>query len=247
MTATLSESAAFWASIATLWGAAAAWFTYFGTVWRNRKDRDAGVRTLLSGLNAELEVVNDWAGGNGSGYPSEMEDVRKEQPGWFVPSRLIFSFQCPIIHGLTQSPYLRELQPIVTDVVALSRSITRLFDFYGEYRAYATSHPALYDAVTTKIGLAQGRPVPLTEQEQTYVSQIGSCNAQMHLQLIGGKDSPDPLCLYKTYCAAKDSITSLERNLTPSAFPVWYWVLHLTAGAAIVKGLLLASHWVGWL
>jgi hypothetical protein len=246
MVATLSDSAAFWASLATLWGAAAAWFTYFGTVWQNRKDRDGALRTLLSGLNAELAVVNDWAGGSGSGYPNQMENIQQQQPGWFVPSRLIFSFQCPLIHGLTNSPYIRELQPIVADVVALSRSITRLFDCYGEYRTYVTSQPTLYDSVMSKITSAQGAPLALTNEERTYVHQISSFNAQIHMQLIGGKVSPDPLCLHRTYCAARDSVNALERNLKPPAFPIWYWAVHLTAAAAVIKGLALAGHWVGW-
>jgi hypothetical protein len=76
MAATLTDTAVFWASIATLWGAAAAWFTYLGTVWRNRSERDAALRALLSGLNAELKVVNDWAGGDGVGYPNEMDNVQ---------------------------------------------------------------------------------------------------------------------------------------------------------------------------
>jgi|SRR5437762_3742389 len=246
MAATLSESAAFWASIATLWGAAAAWFTYFGTVWRSRKDRDSALRTLLSGLNAELAVVNDWAGGSGSGYPNQMENIQQEQPGWFVPSRLIFSFQCPLIHGLTNSPYIRELQPVVSDVVALSRSITKLFDYYGEYRIYVTSQPVLYDSVMRKIAGAQGVPLALTHEEGIYVQQIGSFKGQIHLQLIGGAASADALCLHKTYCAARDSVSALERNLKPPAFPIWYWAVHLTAGAAVVKGVALAGHWAAW-
>jgi hypothetical protein len=244
MAATLTDTAVFWASIATLWGAAAAWFTYFGTVWRNRKERDAALRALLSGLNAELRVVNDWASGSGPGYPNQIENVQVEHPDWFVPSRLIFSFQCPIIHGLTQSPYVRELQPILADVVALSRSITRLFDYYGEYRTFVTARPELYDLVSRKMGSAQGGPVALTEEEQIYVGQVGSFNVQIHLQLIGGKESLDSLCLHKTYCAARNSVSTLEQNLRPPAFPPWYWVLHLTAGAAIFKGLVLALHWV---
>jgi hypothetical protein len=193
-----------------------------------------------------LKVVNDWAGGDGVGYPNEMDNVQAEQPGWFVPSRLILSFQCPLIHGLTRSPYVRELQPIVADVVALSRSITRLFDCYGEYRTYATARPALYDSVNRKIGSAQGGPVALTPEEQIYVGQVGSFNAQIHLQLIGGKESPDSFCLHKTYCAARNSASILEKNLRPVAFPPWYWLLHVTAGAAVIKGLSLAGHWVGW-
>jgi hypothetical protein len=139
MAATLTDTAAFWAAIATLWGGAAAWFTYFGTVWKNRKDRDSALRTLLSGLKAELSVVNDWAGGDGAGYRQDQaQNIQLEQTGWLVPGRIIFSFKCPIIHGLTTSTYVRELQPIVDDVVALSRSIMRLYDFYADYRAYVT-------------------------------------------------------------------------------------------------------------
>jgi hypothetical protein len=112
MVATIPESAGFWASIATLWGAAGAWVTYYGIVSGSRNDRDAGLRALLSGLKAELTIVSDWAsGGEGSRgcEQRQLTDLEQERRDWFDPGRLIFSFYCPIIHGLTNSPFVKEL------------------------------------------------------------------------------------------------------------------------------------------
>jgi hypothetical protein len=147
MAATLSDIAVFWASVATLGGAAGAWATYYWTARRNRDERTIAARTVLSGLKAELNGMRDWIG---EGY-----DVRPLTDGerlqWSNPSRLIFPFNCPSLHGLTTSPYITKLQPIAEDVNRLSRSITRFFNYYEEYRRYANSRPLLYDSVLRKL------------------------------------------------------------------------------------------------
>jgi len=90
MITTLTESANFWASVATLWGVAAAWGTYYGAVLRHREERDRGLRGLLRGLEAELTVVSDWAGGSedNPGYLQRpVDELRKEHFDWYYPSR----------------------------------------------------------------------------------------------------------------------------------------------------------------
>jgi hypothetical protein len=96
-----------------------------------------------------------------------------------------------------------------------------------------------------KIEDAQGRPVAFLDEERAYVQRIGSMNAQIHLQLIGGDDSPDPLCLHRTFCAARASVNAFEHSLQPPPFPLWYLVIHFTAIAAVIKGAILAIHWLG--
>jgi hypothetical protein len=242
MVATLSDSASFWASIATLWGAAGAWLTYFGTVWSNREERSAALSTLLSGLKTELVVVSDWASGEGKGYEQRpASELERERPDWFNPGRLIFSFECPTLRNLTNSPYIRELGPIVDDVVRLSRSITRLFNCYEEYREYVNSRPLLYDSVVKK--LAQQK-ADFTEAEREYLKDIFRRNAQIHQSLIGGIDSQDSLCLYKTFRAAKESVNNFLRTYAKPLFPWWYWILHVIAAAAFLKGLLLIIAWL---
>ncbi len=245
MAATLSDSAAFWASIATLWGAAAAWETFFATVRRRHDDWYAGLRAMLSGLTAELDVARDWAGGAEGGRGYEQRDpTEAEIKNWSNPTRQIFSFECPIIHNLTDSPYIGELGPIAADIVRLSRSITRLFNYYGEYRAYVNSRPALYDSVLAKTGLP-GSGTELTPNERGYISQVFHFNAQIHQKLIGGADIPDPLCLHRAFRAAEASVTRFLKSLKKPPFPWWYWLLHAVAAIAVIKGFMLSLAWLG--
>jgi hypothetical protein len=245
MTVTLSDSATFWASIATLWGAAAAWATFFAAVWRSRDERYAALCATLSGLKAELDVVSDWAGGaEGSRGYEQLQATEDQVRDWSNPTRQIFSFECPIIHNLTNSPYISELGPIAADVVRLSRSITRIFNYYGEYRTFVNIRPVFYDAVFAKLTSRVDKS-DLTLDERWYITQIFEFNRQIHQGLIGGVDSPDSLCLYKTFRTARESVAKLLGHLRKPPFPRWYWLLHAVAAAALVKGLVLSLVWLG--
>jgi hypothetical protein len=186
MHATLQESAGFWASVSTLWAAAGAWGTYYWSASRSRDERTIVARTVLSGLKAELNGMRDWVG---EGY-----DVRPLTDGERLqlsnPSRLIFPFNCPSIHGLATSSYITELQPIAENVNRLSCSITRFFSYYEEYRRYANSRPSLYDSVLRK--LSGPPPHAFTEEEVVYLGIMLNFNSQIHQTLIGGSNSMDP-------------------------------------------------------
>jgi hypothetical protein len=248
MIATLPETAGFWASIATLWGAPGAWLTYYGTVLRSRDERDTALRTLLSGLKAELAVVSDWAGGaqGGKGYEQrQFSELKQEHPDWFNPGRLIFSFDCPIIHGITNSLFVRELEPILDPVVRLSRSITRLLDYYDEYRTYVNARPALYDSVAKELQFASIRRThDFTKEQRDFLSQVFRFNAQIHQDLIGGSEGSE-LGLHKAFRVAEDSISQFTRNLKKPPFPWWYWILHMIAAGAFIEGLFLVLRWIG--
>jgi hypothetical protein len=56
-------SAGFWASIATLWSASGAWFTFVGAVRSSRQQTYEGVRNLILGIEVELALVEQWASG----------------------------------------------------------------------------------------------------------------------------------------------------------------------------------------
>jgi hypothetical protein len=245
MAAPLPDTALFWASIATLWGGAAAWETFYAAMRRRRDDRFAAVRATLSGLAVELDVTRDWAGGakDGRGY-EQREPTDAEVKDWSNPTRQIFSFECPIIHNMTNSPYIGELQSIAGDIVKLSRSITRLFNCYGEYRAYVHSRPALYDSIVAK-GSLPGSVTLLTPSERTYISGIFQFNRQIHQDLIGGADAPDPLCLHRAFRAAEASVSTFVNRLKKPRFPWWYSLLHVVAAVAIVKGFTLSLAWLG--
>ena len=61
----------------------------------------------------------------------------------------------------------------------------------------------------------------------------------MHVELIGGADSGDPACLYKTYNAATDALAKFEAELKQTRPTGWFWVGHLVSAMCFISGLFL--------
>src|SRR5580700_5660216 len=101
----IPTSVAFWAGIATLLTAAGAWFTFAATALGSRRETYEGIRNLLVGLEAELDLISEWARGKegDSGYvlPDDLRQLTKEQKDWFNPSRYIFTLETPTLQDLT--------------------------------------------------------------------------------------------------------------------------------------------------
>src|SRR5438445_3402057 len=79
-------SATFWASIGTLWAASGAWFTYVAAAIASRQQNYEGILNLIKGLEAELELVSEWASGDegSKGYLVKTRiQLMKEHPDWF--------------------------------------------------------------------------------------------------------------------------------------------------------------------
>lgn len=57
------SSATFWASIATMWAASGAWFIYVAAALASRQQTYEGILSLIEGLEAEFELLSDWASG----------------------------------------------------------------------------------------------------------------------------------------------------------------------------------------
>jgi hypothetical protein len=65
-----------------------------------------GVSNLVEGLEAELTLVSEWAGGGETekGYlKTTRHQLIQAHPDWFNPSRMIFTFGTPTLSGLTNS------------------------------------------------------------------------------------------------------------------------------------------------
>lgn len=123
-------SATFWASIATMWAASGAWFTYVAAAVASRQQIYEGILNLIEGLEAELALVSEWAAGDegNQGYLTKTRaQLAQEHTDWFNPSRAVFKFSTPTLGNLTNSPYARSLTPIVRPFVMLNHSIRRLF------------------------------------------------------------------------------------------------------------------------
>jgi len=211
----MSELATIWSSAATLIALTFAWVTFAVSAHESRRTRFEGLRNLVAGLEKELELIKLWAGSEeeGDGYlaAKKAEDYFKEQPDWSNPSRVIFKFDYPAIKNLTASQYVASLGSIIDAFVALNYSIVRLYNFYEEYREYVMARPELYDSVQPKFRV-EGRPVGLTTSEHDFVMHTFDYNYRIHVNFIGGKDSPDGNCLYKAYNRARSSLRAFSRQ-----------------------------------
>ena len=243
----IATSAAFWASIATLWAASGAWFTFFGTWIASRNQTFEGIENLLEGLNAELDMVRDWAGGQagGRGYlasKSQQEWVA-ERPDWFNPSRQIFTVNTPTLNSVTTSGYLSHITPLVGPIVALNQALRRLFDSHLDYRTLVHSEPILYRSVFRKLA---NTPNLFTPEEREYMNLIFDANFRMHVLVIGGADGPD-ICLHRAFRTAEHAIASFREHLRPASMPNWFWALHIVSAYLALNGIWQVSRWFGLL
>jgi hypothetical protein len=240
----IGVSTAFWASVATLWSAAGAWFTYVGAAKLSRLQTYDEIMNLLSGLEAELDLVRDWASGGeeeiGYSQSKTKEELVKERRDWFNPSRQIFTFETPSLKAVTSSAQLHNIAALVRPLVYLNYSIRRLFDSHLDYRQFVHSSPHLYQSVVAKLSEPKNT---YTGEEKTYMNHVFGMNMKMHQELIGGKDSADLLCLYHSFRTAQSAIKEFKSKLRPEPLPQWYWVLHVIAFYLAANGFWQVLRW----
>jgi hypothetical protein len=240
----IPTSVAFWAGIATLLSAAGAWFTFAATVLSSRRETYQGIRNLLVGLNAELDLISQWAsGGEGDpGYvlPEDLRTLTKVQKDWFNPSRYIFTLETPTLQNLTKSQYIRHLTPIVQPLVKLNYSFRRLFDFHADFRDFVNNSPALYTSVFKKLKDPQNVYLPA---EADFMNFVFGVNHRMHKDLIGGEKSTDELCLYKAFRSAKGALAQFEAHLHSEPLPGWFWIFHILAACLTADAVWQVLRW----
>jgi hypothetical protein len=260
----IAVSAAFWAAVATMWAASGAWFTYVAAAVASRQQTYEGILSLVRGLEAELDLVSEWAaGGEGSrGYVKKTRaQLFSEHPDWFNPSRAVFRFSTPNISSLTSSPYAKSLTPIVRPFVMLNHSIRRLFENIDRYEAFVFGDVAMYQGVLPKFAgtnVAVGAstmptsivtPHPsqlqLTTAEQVYVNHVFMMNEAIHQGLIGGDDSEDGVCLYKAFRTARTALHDFRRKLKREPLPGWFILLHVVASGIAWVGIWQVMRWFG--
>lgn len=238
-------SASFWASIATVWAASGAWFTFFNERRNSAQQRYEEIVNLIVGIEAELDLVSGWASGDEGdrGYLQSKTppELTEEHPDWFNPSRQIFSFDTPSLQSFTRSAQLRQLSEIVRPLIQLNYSIHRIFDLHDELRTFINSRPDLYSSVYKKLATP---PATFTNDERIYVHIVFGFNLKIHQQLIGGADSKDDLCLYKAFRIARSAIVDFKATLQPESLPRWYWGLHLIAIFLAIDGFWQAARWL---
>lgn len=237
----------FWSSIATLWAAAGAWFTFFAAAKAARQRDYEDTLNLISGVEAELGLVSNWASGgeNEVGYlqTKTKEDLTREHKDWFYPSRQIFSLDTPSLRAFTTSAQLRRLTDIVGPLIRLNHSIRRVFDLHGELRSFVHHDTHLYGSVMKKLANLPTFTT-WTQDEQVYTNVIFGMNLQIHQELIGGADSKDEQCLYKAFRAAARAVADVKAKLEPEKLPRWYWLLHVVAGYLAFNGFWQVWRWL---
>ncbi|HUN61502.1 MAG TPA: hypothetical protein VMU53_05920 [Candidatus Sulfotelmatobacter sp.] len=240
----IPTSVAFWAGVATLLSAAGAWFTFAATVLGSRRETYQGIRNLLVGLNAELDLISQWAsGGEGDrGYvlPQDLRALTKEQKDWFNPSRYIFTLETPTLQNLTRSQYIRHLNTIVQPLVKLNYSFRRLFDFHADFRAFVNNSPVLYTSVFKKLKDPQSVYLPA---ETDFMNFVFGMNHRMHNNLIGGEETTDELCLYKAFRSAKSALAQFEVQLHAEPLPWWFWIFHVLAACLTIIAAWQVLRW----
>jgi hypothetical protein len=240
----IPTSVAFWAGVATLLSAAGAWFTFAATVLSSRRETYQGIRNLLVGLNAELDLISQWAsGGEGDpGYvlPEDLTKLTKEQKDWFNPSRYIFTLETPTLQNLTRSQYIRHLTPIVQPLVKLNYSFRRLFDFHADFRDFVNSSPALYTSVFKKLKDPLSVYLP---PEADFMNFVFGVNHRMHKDLIGGEKTTDELCLYKAFRSAKSALAQFEAQLHVEPLPGWFRIFHVLAACLTINAVWQVLRW----
>ena len=224
-------SATFWASIATMWAASGAWFTYVAAAVDSRQKTYEGILSLIEGLEAELALVSEWAAGDegNQGYVKKTRtQLGVEHPEWFNPSKAVFKFSTPTLSSLTNSPYAKSLTPIVQPFVMLNHSIRRLFDNIDRYQAFVFGDIAKYQSVlpmfavnpanlgssTMPTSIVSPHPsqIGLTKEEQVYVNHIFMMNEAIHQGIMGGPIRPLSIASTRPFAPRKRHCESFNRN-----------------------------------
>ncbi len=209
------------AATAGLWALAFGWLTYVMAVRQQNEDELLAVRSIVEGLRVELDDMRPWTGAGGSGYAKNLKP-EDAPPDWSDPTRMIWKFSFAAIASLSNSPYLFRLRDIIGPFARLNFSISRLFQFYDEYRTFVNSNPGL-----------------LVTPPGWYKAQVFSFNYKIHVGAIGGADSDDQMCLYKTYEPAVAALTSFTASLVVRRYLWWFWIGHFFAGACVGAGIVL--------
>jgi hypothetical protein len=197
------------------------------TVRERNHDEFLALKSFVTGLHVDLDLMKDWTGAGGPGYSKNMAPAQAPQD-WSIPGRLIWRFGFEAFPNLLSSPYLYRMRDLVEAFARLSFSISRLFQLYDEYRAFVNSDPG--------ISHRQSGPPPVA-----YTNAVFRFNFDMHVRLIGGQDSDDPNCLYKAYAAATDALGKFDRSLKVASLPGWFWVGHVVSLACAVSGVFLLA------
>jgi hypothetical protein len=221
------------AAAAGLWALSFAWLTYVMSIRQHNRDEFVAIKSLVQGLRVELDLIKPWLGFGEAGYSKEMT-LREAPPDWSYPDRLIWKFDLSAVSTLPSSSYVYWLGDLVASFARLNFSISRLFQLYDEYRTYVNNNPTLQGVLLNKQVGSSG-----AKANEDFRNVILNFNFDMHVKLIGGDDSGDPMCLYITYKAAASALREFDDKLKQEALPWWFYMGHAISVGCAVSGIFL--------
>jgi hypothetical protein len=224
------------AAVAGLWALAMAWWTYVESVREHNQDIYDGLKSVLRGLRSELDFMKYWSGSYSTGYPQKQK-IQDSPADWSYPSRLIWAFPYETIKGLPQSPYAFHMRELIGPFLKLSFSISKLLQFYAEYRKYILAQPELYHFF--KLRKLSDANTPLSPQQKEYADIARDFNYRIHVGAIGGEDSTDEECLYKAHRRAFETLNTFEAALRKPSTPWLFWLGHAFSLLFFLIGLYL--------
>jgi hypothetical protein len=233
------DASAIIAAISGLWALSFAWLTYFMSIRQRNHDELIAITSIVRGLDIELALMKPWTGAGGPGYSKNMTTANAP-PDFSEPGRMIWKFECAAISTLSSSSYVYRLGDLVAAFARLNFSISRLFQLYDEYRAYVNNNPTLNGVLLSDHVGSSG-----AQKNLVFHAVIQRFNLDMHSKLIGGKDSDDPSCLYKTYEVATSALGEFNAKLKEEALPWWFWIGHVIAFGCLSSGLFLLTRLCG--
>ncbi len=224
------------AAAAGLWALVIAWWTYVESVRKHDQDIYDGLQSVLRGLRSELDFMKYWSGSYSKGYPQKLK-IEDLPPDWSYPTRLIWGFPYETVKSLPQSPYAFHMRELIDPFLKLSFSISKLLQYYAEYRQYVLGQPELYHFF--KLRRLSDAKTPLSPLQQECSDIARDFNYRLHVHCIGGEDSADEECLYRAHKRAFEALNAFERALPKPSLPKLFWLGHVFSFVLFFVGLYL--------
>ncbi len=224
------------AAAAGLWALVIAWWTYVESVRKHDQDIYDGLQSVLRGLRSELDFMKYWSGSYSKGYSQKLK-IEDSPPDWSYPIRLIWGFPYETVKSLPQSPYAFHIRELIDPFLKLSFSISKLLQYYAEYRSYVLGQPELFHFF--KLRKLSDAKTPLSPHQQECSEIVRDFNYRIHVHSIGGEDSTDEECLYRAHKRAFEALNAFERTLPKPSLPKLFWLGHVFSFVLFFVGLYL--------
>jgi len=224
------------AAAAGLWALAIAWWTYVGSARKHNQDVYDGLQSVLRGLRSELDLMKYWSGSYSKGYTQKLK-TEDSPPDWSYPTRLKWGFPYETVKSLPQSPYAFHMRELIDPFLKLSFSISKLLQYYAEYRHYVLGQPDLHHFF--RLRKLSDAKAPLSPLQKEYADIVRDFNYRLHVHSIGGEDSTDDECLYRTHKRAFEALNAFERALPKPSLPRLFWLGHAFSVVLTLVGLYL--------